>query len=162
MHNILKVTFVIVGTIIGAGFASGQEILSFFNKYGTYGLIGLILSLSLIAFIIYKTLKINLENNIDTYQKFIENIIPNKFKENKIVVFTINNIINIFLLISFNIMVARFFYIFFTRIFCFKNNRKFNNCNNIIFYFFKRIKRNNKNKYFFNSFSYYISIIFRD
>ena len=34
IKNIYKITFVIVGTIIGAGFASGQEIYTFFNKYG--------------------------------------------------------------------------------------------------------------------------------
>lgn len=113
MTNILKITFVIVGTIIGAGFASGQEILTFFNRYGIYGLIGLILSINLIGIIIYKTLKINLENDIDTYQRFIENIIPDKFKDNKILIFTINNIINIFLLISFNVMVAGFSTYFF-------------------------------------------------
>ena len=116
MLNILKVTFVIVGTIIGAGFASGQEIMIFFNNYGLFGFLGLILSIVLICFIIYKTLKINLTHNIKTYQKFIEIIIPSKLRENKILVFTIINIINIFLFISFNVMVARFFNLFFTRI----------------------------------------------
>lgn len=34
INNILNITFVIIGTIIGAGFASGQEIYTFFNRYG--------------------------------------------------------------------------------------------------------------------------------
>ena len=34
IKNIYKITFVIIGTIVGAGFASGQEIYTFFNKYG--------------------------------------------------------------------------------------------------------------------------------
>ena len=34
MRKILKVTLTIVGTIIGAGFASGQEIFLFFGQYG--------------------------------------------------------------------------------------------------------------------------------
>lgn len=34
VKNIYKATFVIIGTIIGAGFASGQEIYTFFNRYG--------------------------------------------------------------------------------------------------------------------------------
>ena len=34
VKNIYKTTFVIIGTIIGAGFASGQEIYTFFNRYG--------------------------------------------------------------------------------------------------------------------------------
>ena len=32
--NIYRITFVIIGTIIGAGFASGQEIYTFFNRDG--------------------------------------------------------------------------------------------------------------------------------
>lgn len=32
--NIYRITFVIIGTIIGAGFASGQEIYAFFNRDG--------------------------------------------------------------------------------------------------------------------------------
>ena len=106
--NIFKVSFVIIGTIIGAGFASGQEILIFFNKYGFYGLIGLLFSIILIGLIIYKTLSINMEENIKTYQDFIERIIPYKYRENKIIIFTITNIINIFLFISFNIMASGF------------------------------------------------------
>ena len=117
MLNILKVTFVIVGTIIGAGFSSGQEILTFFNQYGRYGLIGLICSIGLISIIIYKTLEISIENNINNYQSFIENIMPQKLRENRLLVSTINNTINIFLLISFNVMVSRIFYIFLSRIF---------------------------------------------
>ncbi len=108
MKNICKVTFVIIGTIIGAGFASGQEIYTFFNKYGGYGLIGLIISIALISIIIYKTFKSVLENKIDSYKDFLTKIMPQKLKNNKILIFTINNIINIFLLIAFNIMVAGF------------------------------------------------------
>lgn len=113
MKNICKVTFVIIGTIIGAGFASGQEIYTFFNKYGEYGLIGLTISIALISVIIYKTFKNVMENKIDSYQEFLINIMPQKLKNNKILIFTINNIINIFLLISFNIMVAGFATYFF-------------------------------------------------
>lgn len=37
MLNILKAVCVIIGTIIGAGFASGREIYLFFNRYGIKG-----------------------------------------------------------------------------------------------------------------------------
>ena len=108
MLNIIRVTFVIIGTIIGAGFASGQEILTFFNNYGKFGLIGINLSSIILVVIIYKVLKISLKYNINTYLEFIEIIIPQKLKKNKILVFTIKNIINVFLFISFNIMVSGF------------------------------------------------------
>ena len=73
----------------------GQEIYTFFNIYGINGLLGLVLSMSFIGIIIYKTFKIVLENNIETYQDFIMHIMPNKLKNNNVLVFTINNIINI-------------------------------------------------------------------
>ncbi len=60
------------------------------------------------SYIIYKTFKIVINNDINNYQEFIENIMPSRLKENKLLCFTINNIINIFLLITFNIMVAGF------------------------------------------------------
>ncbi len=91
----------------------GQEIYTFFNKYGQYGLIGIILSVIFMGIIIYKTFKVILENKIDTYQKFIVNIMPEKLRHNNILIFTIENIINIFLLISFNIMIAGFSTYFF-------------------------------------------------
>lgn len=42
MKNILKIVFVIIGTLIGAGFASGQEMYIFFFSYGLEGIAGLI------------------------------------------------------------------------------------------------------------------------
>lgn len=86
----------------------GQEIYTFFNRYGLKGLIGLIFSMFLMSYIIYKTFKISLYKNANIYQDFLIDILPYKLKNNKILVLTINNIINLFLLISFNIMVAGF------------------------------------------------------
>lgn len=91
----------------------GQEIYVFFNKYGIKGLIGLTFSMLLISIIIYKTFKISLNKKQNTYQDFLIDIMPNGLKNNKILIYTINNIINLFLLISFNIMVAGFATYFF-------------------------------------------------
>lgn len=40
--KILSCVFVIIGIIIGAGFASGKEIYTFFFIYGPKGIIGLV------------------------------------------------------------------------------------------------------------------------
>jgi uncharacterized membrane protein YkvI len=104
LKNICKVLFVILGTIIGAGFASGREIFTFFNVYGYKGFIGLIVSMSFIGLIIYKTNNIILKHNISSYSEFMSRIIGNKKRINSV----INNIVNIFLFISFQIMVAGF------------------------------------------------------
>lgn len=101
--KILKVVFVIIGTLIGAGFASGQEIYTFFFSFGIKGLIGILVSSSLIGITIYKTFKIIDKKNINNYQDFLDNLMKNKkIKE------TTNIIINIFILVSFYIMIAGF------------------------------------------------------
>ena len=40
MRDTLRIAGVYVGTIIGAGYASGQEILQFFTGYGWWGIVG--------------------------------------------------------------------------------------------------------------------------
>ena len=109
----LKVSFVIIGTIIGAGFASGQEIYTFFNVYGIKGLFGICISCLLLGIVIFKTLSISLKAGKIDYNKFIKTIIPDRLQNNKILLLTINNIINIFLAISFFIMVTGFASYFF-------------------------------------------------
>lgn len=41
--SVLKVAFTIVGTLIGAGFASGKEITTFFGCFGTFGYIAILI-----------------------------------------------------------------------------------------------------------------------
>ncbi len=42
--NWMKISFIYVGTVIGAGFASGREIIEFFGVYGLKGIIGITMS----------------------------------------------------------------------------------------------------------------------
>ena len=81
----------------------GKEIYLFFGIYGINGIIGILISSILIGIIIYKVLKIASKKNIDTYEKLINSISKNK-KVNEI----IKIVINIFLLISFYVMIAGF------------------------------------------------------
>lgn len=78
MRNILKVVFVIIGTLIGAGFASGQEMYLFFFSYGMKGLIGIVVSCTLMGLIIYKSLCLIDKYNIRTYKEFLEMFIKQK------------------------------------------------------------------------------------
>lgn len=104
MKNIFRVIFVIIGTLIGAGFASGREIYLFFGRYGEHGKIGIILSGILTAIIIYRVLELTKMYEINTYNKLLERINWKHQKLNKF----INIIVNAFLLISFYIMIAGF------------------------------------------------------
>ena len=49
--------YIYMGTLIGAGFATGREIMSFFTIYGLYGLLGIILACVLFFFLGYFILK---------------------------------------------------------------------------------------------------------
>ena len=86
LKNILTITMVIIGSIIGAGFASGQEINSFFYKYGTIGILGIIISVFLISLIIFKVFKIIKKEKVNNYKDFLKIIFENKkIKKNKII-----------------------------------------------------------------------------
>lgn len=77
----------------------------FFGTNGLKGVIGIIFSAFIIGIIIYKTLKIVLKFNIETYDDFLNCIINSK---NMFLKKFLRNIVNIFLLITFYIMVAAF------------------------------------------------------
>lgn len=107
MKNCIKIALVIIGALIGAGFASGQEIYLFFFSYGKKGILGIIVSSILLGIIIYKTIVIIKEKQITTYKEFLKNIIQEKNRKEKILEI-INTIINTFILITFYIMIAGF------------------------------------------------------
>jgi len=98
MKNIIKVLFVIIATLIGAGFASGKEIYLFFFMYGIKGVIGFVVSSFIISYVIYKVFNICINRNINNYNDFCK-CIGSEF---------LNKIVNIFLLITFCIMISGF------------------------------------------------------
>ena len=95
--------FSIIGTLIGAGFASGQEMYLFFYKYGLNGILGLILCSTLISLVIYKTFLIIHTKQITNYNGFLKEV----FYSNKLNKAS-NIIVNAFLLITFYIMISGF------------------------------------------------------
>lgn len=101
MKNNIKAISVIIGTMIGAGFASGKEVYVFFAQYKIMGLIGAVVSSIITAIVIYATLKISKSYKIENNNKFVD-IISKKDNMSTIV----KNIINTFLLASFWIMCA--------------------------------------------------------
>lgn len=109
MKNILKIVFVMIGTLIGAGFASGQEMYLFFFSYGIKGLLGIFITSILMGIIIYKAFIIINKNDVKTYKEFLGVFFKVKKEES---FFNLKNIINIvinlFVLVTFFIMVAGF------------------------------------------------------
>lgn len=103
MKEIFSIVLVIIGALVGAGFASGQEIYSFFYSYGSIGIVGIIITCCLISLMIYKSLRIIYSNKINSYDEFL-----NIFIKNEKVTKAISVVINILLLVTFYIMVAGF------------------------------------------------------
>lgn len=101
--KIIKALFVIIGTLIGAGFASGQEIYLFFYQYGKNGINGIIISSILIGIVIYKVLILCEREEIKNYKSFL-----NIFFQNEIKLNICNTVITTFILITFYVMIAGF------------------------------------------------------
>lgn len=59
----LKVAATYIGTIVGAGFATGQEVLQFFARFGVMGIIGLILAT--VMFIVFGYIIIDLGKKLN-------------------------------------------------------------------------------------------------
>lgn len=111
MKNSIKIILVIIGALIGAGFASGQEIYLFFFSYGLKGLIGLLISMILLGIIIGQSLKLIIKYDIKNYQDFLDILFRTNKKQKNIensIKKCINIIINIFVLTTFFIMIAGF------------------------------------------------------
>ena len=51
MFRVLKIASAFIGVIVGAGFASGQEILQYFTSFGLMGTVGAVLSTALFAYL---------------------------------------------------------------------------------------------------------------
>jgi len=55
MKNALSAAMVLIGTFIGAGFASGQEVIQYFGIFGNYGVAGILISCLLLSAFTYCT-----------------------------------------------------------------------------------------------------------
>ncbi len=70
-RSILKVAFLYMTTIIGAGFASGQEIIQFFSMYYAGGFLGIILAGILFSAVGYIVLNKIYTERINSYDEFL-------------------------------------------------------------------------------------------
>lgn len=95
-----KIAATYIGTVVGAGFATGQEILQFFVRYGTKGLIGLALATALFiyfgAVIMSLGKKVNAESHLDVIQ----------YSGKRLITFLTDILITFFLFGAFAAMIA--------------------------------------------------------
>jgi len=69
--KIIKTACVYTGIIFGAGFASGQEHLTFFLRYGRWGVVGIVLASVLIALCGWAVMDICVRQKISNYREFM-------------------------------------------------------------------------------------------
>lgn len=69
--SILEIASVYIGTVIGAGFASGQEIMKFFSSYGYDGIYGILFSGILFSLLGWSILEMVYVYKIKDYHGFI-------------------------------------------------------------------------------------------
>lgn len=72
--NAWHIALMLIGTVIGAGFASGAEIMAYFTSYGEAGFMGMILAGVIFAGSTYITLKIAYEHKNTDYGTFTKQI----------------------------------------------------------------------------------------
>lgn len=65
----LQIAFTYIGTVVGAGFASGREIIEFFVQYGEQGLIGILLSALLFVWAGVRVMIVAHRIQADSYQE---------------------------------------------------------------------------------------------
>jgi uncharacterized membrane protein YkvI len=100
INKILQIAVTYIGAIIGAGFASGQEILQFFVIYGNNGLLGVILSSLLFSILGIFIVQISYTLKANNYKDLFYSIAGRKFG------FIADLILTLFLLGSLIVMLA--------------------------------------------------------
>lgn len=66
----LQIASIYVGTVVGAGFATGKEIVEFFSRFGFMGLVGIIISGLLFIFLGVKIMVLAIRLQAKSYQQF--------------------------------------------------------------------------------------------
>jgi len=66
----IQIAATYIGTIVGAGFASGQEILAFFTSYGPWGTLGIALAAFLFMWLGYKMMWLSCLMKTPSYESF--------------------------------------------------------------------------------------------
>lgn len=95
-----QVALTYAGTVIGAGFASGQELLLFFASYGTFGLLGIILAGFLFMYLGNRMLDIAFHTQATGYHQIFQAVCGNRIGQ------FYNSLSALFLLTSLAIMLA--------------------------------------------------------
>ena len=77
MKRIILIASAFIGVIVGAGFASGQEVLQYFTSFGIMGTFGAIITTALFAYIGMMLVWLGSKSQTDSHKQVIHNITGN-------------------------------------------------------------------------------------
>lgn len=98
--TVFKVAATYIGTVVGAGFATGQEILQFFARFGIYGLWGLLIVTVLFAAFGYIIMELGNMLHARSHMEIIQ------YAGGRVIGKVIDAIITVFLFGTFSVMIA--------------------------------------------------------
>ncbi|MBQ4518100.1 MAG: hypothetical protein II997_05915 [Clostridia bacterium] len=99
-RNLLKIGAIYLGTVLGAGFASGQELLLFFVRFGNRGLVGCLLAGGLFCLLGALILKRSYALPDKSCKQYLQMVFPDRVST------FLHSAMEVFLCISFCIMLS--------------------------------------------------------
>lgn len=100
LGRMLVIAFIYIGTVVGAGFASGQEIWFFFSRYQEYGTWGLLLSGVIFAVLGVKAMEWGRRIGAGSYRDFFAGVVGRQYA------FFCDLMLTVFLFLLIGIMLA--------------------------------------------------------
>ncbi|QAS53632.1 YkvI family membrane protein [Halobacillus litoralis] len=79
MKKILRIASAFIGIIVGAGFASGQEILQYFTSFGYMGTIGTVIATALFAYMGMMLVKLGTRTKATSHKEAVYRVSGNKY-----------------------------------------------------------------------------------
>lgn len=79
MKKILKIASAFIGIIVGAGFASGQEILQYFTSFGYMGTVGTVIATALFAYMGMMLVKLGTRTQATSHKEAVYRVSGNKY-----------------------------------------------------------------------------------
>ncbi|GAE47713.1 membrane protein [Mesobacillus boroniphilus JCM 21738] len=79
-----QIAAVYVGTVVGAGFATGREIVEFFSRFGLFGLIGVFMAGYILTYMGAKLMRIAAAIDARSYEEMNVHLFGNFLAESSI------------------------------------------------------------------------------
>lgn len=98
--NVIKLASVYAGVMLGAGFASGQELIQYFVRFGPLGMVGLVVSGAVLAVVGWAVMDICVRAGLNGYDEFLTLVLGKRLSK------FINAVVLVFIVVLFGAMLS--------------------------------------------------------